>query len=144
MSCKTVSKIKLIHYFHSHVIILNHCVLACMQIDLVMLPFLHPPNMHLLPLYFSKATCTINIIAAHPLLLPNTCMYMYTQGVLLRLKKCARCSGTRGSFHYDFVWERTSHLQIMMHLLISVCLWMNVAFTVYYVFNLNGLRNILS
>ena len=23
-----------------------------------------------------------------------------------------------GSFHYDFVWEHASHLQIMMHLLI--------------------------
>ena len=29
--------------------------LACMQIDLVMLSFLHPPNIHLLPLYFSHS-----------------------------------------------------------------------------------------
>ena len=49
-----------------------------------------------------------------------------------------------GSFHYDLVWERASHLQIMMHLFIFVCLWVNVTLTTYYVNNLNGLRNMLS
>ena len=49
-----------------------------------------------------------------------------------------------GSFHYDIVWERASHLQITMHLLIFVCLWVDVTLTAYYVNNLNGLRNMLS
>ena len=48
-----------------------------------------------------------------------------------------------GSFHYDFLWERASHRQIMMHLLIFVCLWVNVTLTAYYINNLNGLRNML-
>ena len=48
-----------------------------------------------------------------------------------------------GSFHYDFVWECASRLQIMMHLHIFVCLWVNVTLTAYYVKNLNGLRNML-
>ena len=52
--------------------------------------------------------------------------------------------GTGGSFHYDIVWERASHLQITMHLLIFVCLWVDVTLTAYYVNNLNGLRNMLS
>ena len=44
-----------------------------------------------------EATCTINKIyeiAPHPLPPPNT--HMYTKGVLLRLKKCARYSGVSG------------------------------------------------
>ena len=49
-----------------------------------------------------------------------------------------------GSFYYDIVWERASHLQITMHLLIFVCLWVDVTLTAYYVNNLNGLRNMLS
>ena len=37
----------------------------------------------------------------------------------------------QGSFHYDIVWERASHLPILMHLLIFVCLWVNVTLTAY-------------
>ena len=44
---------------------------------------------------WQKAKCTINKIATHlPLPGHNTCMY--TQGVLSRLKKCARYSGVSG------------------------------------------------
>ena len=54
---------------------------------------------------------------------------MYTVIEIKDVCTLLRCQ----SFHYDFVCERASHLQIMMHLLIFVCLWMNVAFIVYYI-----------
>ena len=60
-----------------------------------------------------------------------------------RISEHFHVQDTPGSFHYDIVWERASHLPILMHLLIFVCLWVNVTLTAYYVNNLNGLRNML-
>ena len=84
---------------------------------------------------WQKAKCTINKIAT-----PRPTVHTRCAIEIKEVCTLLRC----GSFHYDFVWERASHLQIMMHLLIFVCLWMDVAFTVYYLINLNGLRNMLS
>ena len=61
-----------------------------------------------------------------------------------RSRQSPSASMAQGSFHYDIVWESASHLQIRMHLLIFVCLWVDVTLTAYYVNNLNGLRNMLS
>ena len=91
---------------------------------------------------WQKAKCTINKIATHLPLPGPQHIHVHTRCAIEIKEVCTllRC----GSFHYNFVWERASHLQIMMHLLIFVCLWMNVGFTVYYINNLNGLRNMLS
>ena len=89
---------------------------------------------HSSPLY-AHLTLDINKIATHLPLPGPQHIHVHTRCAIeiKEVRTLLRC----GSFHNDFVWERASHLQIMMHLL---CLWMNVAFTVYCVNNLNGLQ----
>ena len=44
---------------------------------------------------------------------------------------CSIRASELGSFHYDFVWECASNIQIVMHSVIFVCLWVNVTLTAY-------------
>ena len=57
---------------------------------------------------------------------PSHNTYMYAQGVLSRLKKCAHYSGVGHSTVTLYGSVLCIDLQIMMQLLIFVCLWMAI------------------